>query len=161
MTALARAPLASEAPTHVRLLAKIATIPPSAWDAIVPRGRVHPAALERLAEAMTRRPGTLPAHESVVGARLLQGLVGPGALVRDGGEAEGHALVDDVEDWCATGWPPRWTAPGPSTRYDRSMVFAGGAVAAAHLAGSEGRLRCLRGSLELASNLLAEAAVGA
>ncbi len=158
MTALAAPPDLTDAQTSWRLLAKIATIPAPAWEAIVPRGRVHPSTVERLADPVTPDCGSLPTHESVVGARLLQALVRPVARGHDGREA-GRVLVAEVEDWCATGWPLRWRPPPPTTDYDASMVFAGGAVAAAHLAGQGRCPPALREYLGLASTVLAEAAV--
>lgn len=113
-----------------RFLALISAIPPHAWDAISPRGRVHERLVDRVGELAGSGP--LVPHESVLGARLLQGLAYAGA---------GTALLGEVDEWCATGWPGRWPRPQAHRRWDEAMIFAGGALAAARLADlGEGRV---------------------
>jgi hypothetical protein len=141
-----------------RFLAKIATIPPSAWDAVVPAGRVHPSAVERIGEAVSREVGSARPHEAVVGARLMQGLAGSTVGRGTAGRrvTAAHALVVEVEDWCRAGWPRRWDAPHRWADFDRSMVFAGGALAAANLADRHEPLPTVQDALALAAELLAE-----
>ena len=82
--------------TSWKFLAKINAIPPQAWDAIVPRGRVHERLLDRVGEMVTLNPQPLPPHESVIGARLVQSLTSSAIIVvggRDPGAA-GSALLE-------------------------------------------------------------------
>ncbi|HET7762354.1 MAG TPA: hypothetical protein VFL46_08345 [Phycicoccus sp.] len=145
-----------------RFLALVSGIPPTAWDAIVPRGRVHPSAVARVSEAVSSEVGPFRPHESVIGARLLQGLVaashapthpGPRAVA-----AAEHLLVE-VHAWCRTGWPGPWPAPHAWADFDRAMVFAGGALAAAHLADRHGHLPVVQEALGVACEVLADRAL--
>ncbi len=106
-----------------RFLALISAIPPHAWDAISPRGRVHESLVDRV--GLLAGSGPLVPHESVLGARLFQAMVHTGA---------GPGLLGEVDEWCATGWPGRWPRPQAHRRWDEAMIFAGGALAAARLA---------------------------
>ena len=74
-----------------QFLAKIGGIPPRAWSAIAPRGRVHPGVVDRLSDAVAADARALAPHESVVGARLLQVLVSTARTRGRGADAEaGH-----------------------------------------------------------------------
>lgn len=107
-----------------RFLALIASIPPHAWGAIHVRGRIHERLVDRVGEVAGFLPHPLP-HESVIGARLLQGLAT---------STDGATLLEEVDHWCDTGWPRRWPAPTTARRWDEGMLFAGAALAAARLA---------------------------
>jgi hypothetical protein len=148
--------------TSWQFLAKINTIPPQAWDAIVPRGRIHASLAYRLADVVDGGSSTHP-HESVVGARLLQSLVSSAAPAtgRRDAIAGADALLAEVELWCGTGWPKRWPPPNPPIGWDEAMVFAGGALAAAQLAEHYGDVPALRDALGRASDRLAARAVAA
>ncbi|HET7762558.1 MAG TPA: hypothetical protein VFL46_09390 [Phycicoccus sp.] len=146
-----------------QFLAKIGGIPPRAWSAIAPRGRVHPGVVDRLSDAVAADARALAPHESVVGARLLQVLVSTARTRGRGADAEAgaSALLADIDAWCGTGWPKRWPPPNPPLGWDESMVFAGGALAAAQLAGSYADVPAMREALGRAADRLAARAVAA
>lgn len=127
-----------------RFLALIAAIPPHAWNAISPPGRVHARLVDRV--ALLAGPGPLVPHESVLGARLLQGLAQAGA---------GVALLAEVDEWCAMGWPARWPRPEPHRRWDEAMIFAGAALAAARLADRDRHSALAEAAHRLAQRALA------
>jgi hypothetical protein len=82
--------------------------------------------------------------------------------VRGGaGEQEATTLLADVDAWCGSGWPKRWAPPNPPLGWDESMVFAGGALAAAQLAGSYADAPAMREALGRAADRLAARAVAA
>lgn len=109
-----------------RFLALITEIPPHAWDALVPRGRVHAGVVDRVGELVGRLPDSgIGAHPAVLGARTLQGLT-TAVHVTD--------LLDEVDAWCETGWPRRFTEEPSSGHWEPTMVFAGAALAAARIA---------------------------
>ena len=53
-------------------------------------------------------------------------------------EGFGRALLDDIDDWCGTGWPRRWpkgwpvNGPVPGPR-ETSQMLLGGLLAAAEI----------------------------
>jgi len=147
--------------TSWRFLAKINAIPPQAWDAIIPKGRVHARLLDRVGEMVTLNPQPLPPHESVIGARLVQSLTSSAIIVVGGREpgSAGGALLAEIDDWCGTGWPRRWPRPRPPQGWDEGMVFAGAALAAAQLADQYDHLPQMQEALGTAASRLAEQAV--
>ena len=111
-------------------------------------------------------PQPLPPVDS---GRALLFLVARGIIIV-GGRDEGahHAFLEDIDDWCGTGWPRRWPFPGPipepDPRRDRredvkQSTLLGGALAAAELASRypAGELNDL---FTKASEQLTEAALG-
>lgn len=93
-------------------------------------------------------PQPLPPAE--VG-RLLFGVMARGIIVI-GGRDEGarQAFLEDIDDWCGTGWPRRWPKPRRGPFPDPRVEFElnpsellGGALAAAELAAGypEGELQ--------------------
>jgi hypothetical protein len=147
--------------TSWKFLAKINAIPPQAWDAIIPKGRVHERLLDRVGEMVTLNPQPLPPHESVIGARLVQSLTSSAIIVVGGREAgaAGSALLEEIDDWCGTGWPRRWPRPRPPEGWDDGMVFAGAALAAAQLADQYEHVPEMQDALGAAASRLAEQAV--
>ena len=126
--------------TTWKALARFGRIPPEAWDWIVPHGPIGWRAVADVrhigidADAVALNPQPLPPHESVVGAQLVENLLVGAIIVVGGREGGGKAFLDDIDDWCGTGWPRRWPKPKPRGEWDDGLVFAGAAVAAATLA---------------------------
>ena len=101
--------------------------------------------------------------------RVLLLTVARGIIIVGGrDESAQHAFLEDIEDWCGTGWPRRWPFPSPNPepgpreglRKDlRQQTLLGGALAAAELAARypTGELQDLFGK---ASEQLTEAAFG-
>lgn len=85
-------------------------------------------------------PQPLPPAEA---GRLLLSVMARGIIIVSGRDADAHqAFLDDIEDWCGTGWPRRWPRPRPGPfpdprqeQFDPSVLL-GGALAAAELAAS-------------------------
>ena len=149
--------------TSWKFLAKINAIPPQAWDAIIPRGRVHERLLDRVGEMVSLNPQPLPPHESVIGARLVQSLTSAAIIIVSGRQPCGAAagLLEEIDDWCGTGWPRRWPRPRPPKGWDEGMVFAGGALAAAQLADQYDHVPEMQEALGAAASRLADRAVNA
>ncbi|MBC9226500.1 hypothetical protein GL325_09220 [Aeromicrobium sp. 636] len=106
-------------------------------------------------------PQPLPPAES---GRLLLALMARGIIIVSGrDEGAQRAFLEDIEDWCGTGWPRRWPRPKPGTFPDPRQeldpsVLLGGALAAAELAASypAGEMQDL---FEKAADQLTEAAL--
>ncbi len=145
-----------------KILAKLVSIPPEAWDAIIPHGPVNARVVTRRFDAVALNPQPLPPHESVVGAQLLENVL-VSAIIIVGGKGAGEgagALRAEIDDWCGTGWPRKWPQPKPRRGWDESLVFAGAAVAAASLAEQYDHAPEMQEALGAAAEQLAEAAVG-
>ncbi|GAA3541037.1 hypothetical protein [Aeromicrobium flavum] len=106
-------------------------------------------------------PQPLPPAEA---GRALLGVMARGIIIVSGrDEGARQAFMEDIEDWCGTGWPRRWPRPTPGPFPDPRQeldpsVLLGGALAAAEIAASypEGELQDLFGN---AAEQLTEAAL--
>lgn len=117
--------------------------------------------LERRLSHVALNPQPLPPREA---GGLLLSVLARGIIVvggRDGAAID--AFLEDIEDWCGTGWPRRWPRPGPGPTPDPrenvdTSALLGGALAAAELAASypAGELQEL---FERAAEQLTEAAL--
>jgi hypothetical protein len=130
-------------------LARIASIPPEAWDALVPHGPVA-----RVGEDVALNPQPLPPHEEVVGARLLDRILLCSIIVVGGRDGVGQRFLEDIEDWCGTGSPGKHPCGG----WDDAQVFAGAAVAAAALTEQYGHDAEMQDALGAAAERLADRA---
>ncbi|HYN66636.1 MAG TPA: hypothetical protein VES93_07080 [Ornithinibacter sp.] len=145
-----------------RVLAKFVSIPPEAWDAIIPHGPVTARVVPRRVDAVALNPQPLPPHESVVGAQLLENVL-VSAIIIVGGKGAGEGagvLRAEIDDWCGTGWPGKWPRPKQRRDWDQSLVFAGAALAAASLAEQYDHAPEMQEALGAAAEQLAEAAGG-
>lgn len=137
----------------------IATLDDRVWELVGggPQG-LRTGRLSRVA----LNPQPLPPAES---GRLLLDVMARGIIVigsRDEGARQ--AFLDDIDDWCGTGWPRRWPKPrrgpfpDPRQELDPSVLL-GGALEAAELAASypAGELQDL---FAKAAEQLTEAALG-
>lgn len=97
--------------------------------------------------------------------RLLLTVMARGIIVVGGRDESAHrAFLEDIDDWCGTGWPRRWPKPQPGPFPDPRQeldpsVLLGGALAAAELAARypAGELQDLFGR---AAEQLTEVALG-
>lgn len=126
-----------------------------------------PQGLHRFRERLSSlNPQPLPPVDA--GRALL--LTAARGIIIVGGRDESahHAFLEDIEDWCGTGWPRRWPLPGPVPEPDprkewrretKQSTLLGGALAAAELASRypAGELNDL---FTKASEQLTEAAFG-
>lgn len=136
----------------------LATIDDRVWELVGggPQGLLN-ARFSRVA----LNPQPLPPAEA--GAVLLS-VMARGIIIVGGRDAGAQqAFLEDIEDWCGTGWPRRWPRPKPGPFPDPRQeldpsVLLGGALAAADLAASypEGELQDLFGK---AAEQLTEAAL--
>jgi hypothetical protein len=105
-------------------LTLLATFPPEAWDAVVPKHHYRADALGRfrrfeaggVLERVGLNPQPLPPKERFVVAAATMTHEVAGLAVDAGvtGTADAAAIVRDfVDDWCGTGWPRRWPWPWP------------------------------------------------
>lgn len=142
-----------------KFLAKIGAIPPQAWDAIVPQGplRVTPLVQRHGAEA-SLNPQPLPPVEVQVGALQLQNLL-VSSIIIVGGRGGVGAFLEDIDDWCGTGWPRKWPRPTSPGGWDESLVLAGAALAAAGLADQYDHAPEMQEALGQAAERLAEQSV--
>ncbi len=113
-------------------LAHVLRIPPQAWDAIVPQGPVWRVAGRF--EEVELNPQPLPPREAAIGARMLESLLWSSIIIVGGRDGGGRSLLDEIDDWCGTGWPKKWPKPKPRHDWDESQLFVGAALAAAALA---------------------------
>jgi len=145
-----------------KILAKFVSIPPEAWDAIIPHGPAVRSVVNSRLDAVALNPQPLPPHESVVGAQLLENVLISAIIIVGGkGAGEGAAVLrSEIDDWCGTGWPHKWPKPKQRKGWDEGMVFAGAALAAANLAGQYDHAPDLQEALGAAAEQLAEAAGG-
>ncbi|MBM6401784.1 hypothetical protein [Phycicoccus sonneratiae] len=116
-----------------KALAKLGLIPPEAWDAVIPHGHLVARGVGRL-DVAALNPQPLPPKEAEVGADLLRGVLLGAIIVVGGRDGAGKGFLDEVDDWCGTGWPRRWPRPVPPKGWDDGQVFAAAAVTAAALA---------------------------
>ncbi|MCD9154760.1 hypothetical protein [Aeromicrobium duanguangcaii] len=106
-------------------------------------------------------PQPLPPADA---GRLLLDAMARGIIIVSGrGEGAQQAFMEDIEDWCGTGWPRRWPRPKPGPLPDPRQeldpsVLLGGALAAAEWAAAypEGEMQDL---FEKAADQLTEAAL--
>jgi hypothetical protein len=80
------------------------------------------------------------------------------------GRGLGDGLLEEIDDWCGTGWPKWWPKPWPQPGpppdpWRRSEVFLGGMLAAADLAARYDDPEAVA-VLDKAADMLADAAVG-
>lgn len=126
-----------------------------------------PLGLRRFHERLSPlNPQPLPPVDS---GRALLLLAARGIIIVGGrDESAHHAFLEDIDDWCGTGWPRRWPFPGPIPEPDprgdwrkeiKQSTLLGGALAAAELASRypAGELNDL---FTKASEQLTEAALG-
>ena len=116
-------------------LALIIALNPKAAD-VIPRGplRSEFVAVSYGAE-VSLNPQPLPPSGVVVGARLMHKLT---AAALAGGRGFGGQFMDDLDDWCGTGWPRRWPRKGPvlgpqPDPWEVSQAYLGGMLAAAEI----------------------------
>ena len=115
-------------------LSKVVKIPPQAWDFIIPKGPVRGSFTTRV-DAVALNPQPLPPAEAEVGSQLLQNVLYGAIIVVGGrGEGAGKQFLDEIDDWCGTGWPRKWPWPRPPKGWDEGQVFAGAGIVAAALA---------------------------
>ncbi len=141
-----------------KFLAKIGAIPASAWDAIIPHGPVQGRLVHRLGAEAALNPQPLPPVEAQIGAVQLENLL-VSAIIIVGGRGGTSAFMEDIDDWCGTGWPRKWPRPKSATDWDESVVFAGAALAAAGLADQYDHAPEMQEALGKAAEQLAERAV--
>ncbi|GIL35079.1 hypothetical protein LG324_19500 [Phycicoccus jejuensis] len=115
-----------------KALAHVVRIPPQAWDAIVPHGPAW-SVVGRFDE-VELNPQPLPPREAAIGARMLESLLWTSIIIVGGRDGGGRALLDEIDDWCGTGWPKKWPKPKPRHDWDEGQLFTGAALAAAALA---------------------------
>lgn len=142
-----------------KVLARMGHIPPQAWDALIPQGPILSAVHGR-GEAVALNPQPLPPLEAVVGAQLLQNVLTGAIIVVGGREGAGERLLEDIDDWCGTGWPRKWPWPRPPEGWDEGEVFLGAAVAAAGIAEQYAHDAEMQDALGAAAERLMDRAVG-
>ena len=141
-------------------LAKIGAIPPEAYDAIFPQGPLqHGHVVRQRGVEVSLNPQPLPPVEVEVGAVQLRNLL-LSSIIIVGGRGGASAFMEDIDDWCGTGWPHRWPHPKASAGWDDSMVFAGAALAAAGLAAQYDHAPEMQEALGKAAEQLAAQSVG-
>ena len=116
-------------------LALIIALNPKAAD-VIPRGplRSEFTTVSFGAEVMLN-PQPLPPAGIVVGARLMNQIT---AAALAGGSGFGGQFMDELEDWCGTGWPGRWPKTGPvlgphPEPWEVVQTLLGGMLAAAEI----------------------------
>jgi hypothetical protein len=106
---------------YSRLLALIGSIPPEAWDAIIPHGpRRQLAGGHGDVDWAVLNPQPLPPREAFLtaAAHLAQEVVrGAVTVEMQGGSASG-LISELIDEWCGTLWPRRWPWPWPGPRPD-------------------------------------------
>jgi hypothetical protein len=151
----------------VPLLKLMATIPPGAWDAIIPHGPAfhsHGGLASHHAQALP------PKYAFAVGAaEMAHELVRIAVETEVRGESAAVFVKAFIDDWCGTPWPHKWPWPWPWPRWKDGPhpepweVNTARIIGATVLASAGGRL----GDTKLASALvngaesLAAAAIGA
>lgn len=143
-----------------KALARLGLIPPRAWDAVIPHGPVLAGAARR-GDAVALNPQPLPPVEAEVGADLMRGVLYGAIIVVGGrGASPGAALLEEIDDWCGTGWPRRWPRPKPPRGWDDGQVLAAAAVTAAGLAAQYDHDPEMQEALGAAAERLMDAAAG-
>jgi hypothetical protein len=149
------------------LLSIIARIHPEAWDFIVAHTpAVRPASA---AERQSLNPQPLPPREAFVAgaAELAHELVRQAVVMEATGGAGASFVIDEIDDWCGSGWPRHWPFPWPGPHrdgdgIDPDWITTGTAVAAIVFASAAARMS--EGELHTAfaagADRLAGAAVG-
>ena len=146
-----------------KILAKFVSIPPEAWDAIIPHGPAVGHVVNSRLDAVALNPQPLPPHESVVGAQLLENVLISAIIVVGGKGAarEPPCCAPRSTTGAARAGRSKWPKPKPPKGWDEGLVFAGAALAAANLAGQYDHAPDLQEALGAAAEQLAEAAGGA
>ncbi len=138
-------------------LALIIALVPEAAD-VIPRGPLRSAHL-RIGDEVALNPQPLPPAGTVVGARLMHKLTAA-AIAGDG---FGGQFLEDLDDWCGTGWPRRWPKKHPvlgphPEPWDVTQVMLGGMLAAAEISAHYDGPDVVA-ALDKAIDMLGEAAV--
>ena len=136
----------------------LATIDDRVWELV---GGGPQGFLVGRAGRVSLNPQPLPPVDA---GRLLLGVMARGIIIVGGRDPGAHqAFLEDIEDWCGTGWPRRWPRPKPGPVPDPRQeldpsVLLGGALAAAEIAASypAGEMQDLFGK---AADQLTEAAL--
>lgn len=139
-------------------LAKLGLIPPEAWDAVIPHGHL----LARVGghDAVALNPQPIPPLEARTGADLMRGVLLTSIIIVGGKDGGARALLEEVDDWCGTGWPRRWPWPTPPKGWDDGQVFAAAAVTAAGLAAQYDHDADMQKALGKAAEMLMDRAAG-
>lgn len=115
-----------------RLLSIIVKVPPEAWDAIVPMGPLRERfATERVGAQLDKfalNPRTV--SSAVMGARLVHAMFASNPPTKAGMSA----FVEDLDNWCGTGYPRWWVKPPRGPRFDVTEFFLGAGLATLALA---------------------------
>lgn len=141
-------------------LALIIALNPKAAD-VIPRGPLRSEVFAvSLGAEVALNPQPLPPAGTVVGARLMHKMT---AAALAGGRGFGGQFMDDLDDWCGTGWPRRWPKKWPvlgpqPDPWDVSQVLLGGLLAAAEISAHYDDPEVV-GAFEKAIEMLGEAAV--
>lgn len=141
-------------------LALIIALNPKAAD-VIPRGPLRSEfATVSYAAEVALNPQPLPPAGVVVGARLMNKIT---AAALAGGRGFGGQFMDDLEDWCGTGWPRRWPKKGPvfgpqPEPWDVAQTYLGGMLAAAEISAHYDDPEVI-GAFDKAIEMLGEAAV--
>ena len=131
---------------------------PKAAD-VIPRGPLHSVIVTRYAaDEVALNPQPLPPAEMVVGVRLMHKM----AEAAIGGGGFSGQFLEDLDDWCGTGWPRRWPKPRPVSEpahWQNEQVFLGALLAAAEISAHYDDPDVV-GVFDKAIEMLGEAAVG-
>ncbi len=106
-------------------LAFLAHLNPRIWE-VVGGG----PAFRRVADAVALNPQPLPPAELGYHQVVAMGVAAIAA-----GDGGARTFMQDLDDWCGTGWPRRWPRPKKLDAEEIRDVLLGAAFGAAHLAG--------------------------
>lgn len=140
-------------------LALIIALNPKAAD-VIPRGPLRSEYFSvSIGDQVALNPQPLPPAAMVVGARLMHKLTA--AAIAGGGF--GGQFLDDLDDWCGTGWPRRWPKKHPvlgphPEPWDVSQAMLGGLLAAAEISAHYDDPEVV-GAFDKAIDMLGEAAL--
>ncbi len=141
-------------------LALIIALNPKAAD-VIPRGPLRSEfAVVNYGAEVALNPQPLPPAGVVVGARLMNKITAA-ALASGGGF--GGQFMDDLDDWCGTGWPRRWPKKGPvlgpqPEPWAVAQTLLGGMLAAAEISAHYDDAEVIA-AFDKAIEMLGEAAV--
>lgn len=140
-------------------LALVIALNPKAAD-VIPRGPLRSEFVAVNVDIVALNPQPLPPSGVVVGARLMNKIT---AAALAGGRGFGGQFIEDLDDWCGTGWPRRWPKKWPvlgprPEPWDVSQVLLGGLLAAAEISAHYDDPDVV-GAFDKAIDMLGEAAV--